>query len=492
MLPKHLYTAAQVRDLDQYALRQLAIDSYALMCRAGQSAFATLRTHWPRARRIAVICGPGNNGGDGYVFARLALAVGLDVRVIETANAATLQDAAASARADWLGGGGIAATSLQQAMQDADLIVDALFGTGLQRPITGVLAEMIETINQSNIPVFALDIPSGLHADTGAILGTSINAHRTLSFIGLKPGLFTAQGPARVGQVLWDGLGAPDSVYANLTPHAMRLDHTSLTDYLRPRANNAHKGDFGHVLVIGGCPGMSGAIQLCAEAALRAGAGLVSVATHPAHAALISAVRPEIMSHAIRTLADLDPLIKRANVIAIGPGLGQSAWIAELFQYVIQHTVQPLVIDADGLNLLASQPSYQPRWVLTPHPGEAGRLLNVSTNSVQTDRFKAAEDIVTRYGGVCVLKGSGTIIHAPQGRFLCSAGNPGMASGGMGDVLTGVVAAFIAQGLNLHTAACAAVCTHAVAGDRAAANGMQGLLASDVIAKLRTVCHYAL
>ncbi len=338
----------------------------------------------------------------------------------------------------------------------ADVIVDALLGTGLDREVTGDWAQAIAAANAHLAPKLAIDIPSGLHADTGRVLGLAIQAEVTISFIGLKQGLFTGEG--------W----------------------SKQAEFLTPRRRSAHKGDFGTVLVVGGAPGMAGAARLAGEAALRSGAGLVAVASHPDHAALLGAGRPELMCHAVADGDGLGPLLERADVVALGPGLGQGDWGRSLYARVLASD-KPLVLDADALNLLAAAPQASHRWIITPHPGEAGRLLGRPTAEVQADRFAAVRELQARYGGVAVLKGAGTLIfaasHRPPG--LCSDGNPGMASGGMGDALTGIVAALVAQGLSLEEAAGAGVCLHAAAGDLAAARGGErGLLASDLIAAL--------
>lgn len=269
----------------------------------------------------------------------------------------------------------------------------------------------------------------------------------------------------------------------------MMLSATPLTDsmlraWLPPRARASHKGDYGHVLVVGGDHGMVGAVRLAGEAAARTGSGLVSIATRAAHAAVIAAVRPELMCHGVECARDLRVLLQRASVIAIGPGLGQSAWAHDMLAAVLQMRL-PRVVDADALNLLAQEPMQCDHWVLTPHPGEAARLLGMTTKQVQADRLQAAQALQQRYGGVCVLKGAGTLVCTSESVAICEAGNPGMASGGMGDVLTGVIAGLLAQGLSLVDAACAGVYIHAKAGDRAAQEGERGLLASDVMPHLR-------
>lgn len=247
----------------------------------------------------------------------------------------------------------------------------------------------------------------------------------------------------------------------------------------------AHKGDFGHVLVFGGDHGMSGALRLAGEAALRTGAGLVSAATRAEHAASISVARPELMSHGIESASALAPLLKRATVLAVGPGLGQEEWGRKLLSSVLQSTL-PMVVDADALNLLAIEPSQRDNWILTPHVGEAARLLDVTIEQVQADRVAAAVTLQKKYGGVTVLKGAGTVVVGVTGDVaVCSEGNPGMASGGMGDVLTGVIAGLLAQGCLLTEAAQQGVCLHAHAADVAAQEGQRGLLASDLFPVLR-------
>jgi len=251
------------------------------------------------------------------------------------------------------------------------------------------------------------------------------------------------------------------------------------------RARDAHKGDFGHILVIGGDHGFSGAARMAGEAALRTGAGLVTVATRPGHAALLNTVRPELMCHGIADAKALAPLLQRATVIAIGPGLGQSPWGRALLNAALE-TKLPIIVDADALNLLASESARRDNWILTPHPGEAARLLGVSSVDIQSDRFQSAQALQEQYGGVVILKGAGTlIVDAEQSAAICTAGNPGMATGGMGDVLTGIVAGMVAQGLSLTDAAAAGVCLHAAAADRAAQAGERGLLANDLQIELR-------
>ncbi|EKD54425.1 MAG: hypothetical protein ACD_60C00087G0037 [uncultured bacterium] len=266
------------------------------------------------------------------------------------------------------------------------------------------------------------------------------------------------------------------------------LEFVQFADYLKPRPRDAHKGDFGHVLVMGGQSGYSGAVQLAALAALRVGAGLVSVATHPAHAEFLNMTHPEIMSHGIDSPGALSDLLVKATVIVLGPGLGLSAWSKKLFSAALE-AEKPLVLDADGLNLLAENPCKKTSWILTPHPGEAARLLKKSTTDIQQDRVEAIKQLQRQFNGEVVLKGSGSLVLGSKDNapFICTLGNPGMATAGMGDVLSGVLGGLIAQGIPTHIAAKLGVLVHAMAGDLAAEMGERGMIASDVIPYLRNI-----
>ncbi len=488
-LPYALYRAEQVREMDRVAIQTYGIPGEELMERAGQAAFALLRERWPDARRILVVCGPGNNGGDGYAVARLALEEGLDPLLVQLGHTARIRGEAAIHRQRYLdaGGGEILDTGWPV---DADVIVDAIFGTGLQRAIGGHWADAIQRIDRSGRPVLALDVPSGIHADSGSVLGIAVEAAATISFIGLKQGLFTGAAPDYVGEVFYHALEAPARLFASQIHAARRQDWKRQRGILPARRRTAHKGDFGHVLVIGGNHGMGGAARLAGEAALRCGAGLVSLATRAGHAASIVASRPELMAHGVDDAPDLAPMLERASVIVLGPGLGDDDWAGGLFDAAIA-AGRPGVLDADGLNRLAAlaTPPDLAGWVLTPHPGEAARLLDTTTREIQADRFAALQALQARFpGATIVLKGTGTLVSATAGKppSVCTVGNPGMASGGMGDVLGGAIAALLAQHLPADEAAIAGVCAHGEAGDRAAAErGQRGLLASDLFPWLR-------
>jgi hydroxyethylthiazole kinase-like uncharacterized protein yjeF len=483
-LPTDLYRAAQVRELDRTAIEDLQIPGYTLMQRAGQAAFDVLRARWPQAADLLVIAGPGNNGGDGYVVARLAHEVGISVQVLQLGDAGRLRGDALRAREHFLAAGGGVEPYAGQALPGCDVIVDALLGTGLEREVKGGFGDAIEAVNAHPAPALAVDIPSGLHADRGVPLGAAVRARCTVTFIGLKQGLFTGLAPDYCGEICFDALGVPQGVYARQEAAARRIVPELYGALLRPRERTAHKGHFGHVLVIGGEQGTSGAARMAAQAAARVGAGLVSVATRTVHAPVLNADIPVLMVHGVEDAADLEPLLGRASVVAIGPGLGRGDWGRRMFTAALA-CGRPLVVDADALNLLAEAPVSRQDWVLTPHPGEAGRLLGRDAGAIQGDRYGAAEALAQRLGGVVVLKGAGTVVRSRERTAVCSAGNPGMATGGMGDVLTGIVAGLLAQGLEPVAATELGVCLHATAGDVAAREGERGLIATDLFAPLR-------
>jgi NAD(P)H-hydrate epimerase len=487
-LPLDLYRADQVRGFDRAAIEGLGIPGAILMARAGEAALRALRARWPEARRLAVVCGAGNNGGDGYVLARLARQQGLDPRVLAVADPARLRgdalDAATAAR-----DAGVPFADFDPGpIDEAQVLVDALFGTGLDRPLEGPWAGAVDAVRASGRPVLALDLPSGLHADSGRVLGAAVRAAVTVTFVALKPGLFTGEGPAHCGRVLFHDLGVPRAVLAGALPAARRLDARALAQaWLAPRARDAHKGCFGHVLVVGGDHGYAGAARLAAEAAARCGAGLVSLGTRPEHVSAAVAARPEVMARGVEGGADLEALLARATVVALGPGLGRGPWGQGLALAALASGL-PLVVDADALGLLPEGAGAGR--VLTPHPGEAARMLGWTAAAVQADRLAAAAALRARFGGVVVLKGSGTVVDDGDGApGICDRGNPGMATGGMGDLLTGVIAALLAQGLPPGPAARLGVSLHASAADRAAQEGERGLLAGDLLAHLRTLAN---
>jgi len=479
---QRLYSAGQVRELDRVAIEDFDIDGYGLMKRAGLAAYRVLRYRFPLARRLVVYCGSGNNGGDGYVLAALAMRAGLSVRLVAVGEAKS--NTARQALAGFREAGGAPEAFDADAAPVADVMVDALLGTGLERAPAGDYARAIEQINRSGRPVLALDIPSGLQADTGAALEPCIRAEATATFIGRKLGCYTADGRAVSGRVYFDDLNVPPDVYAGIRGVASIIDPGLCAARLQTRPATAHKGDAGRVLIAGGNHGMPGAPCMAARAAHRSGAGLVYLATRSRPEDLVVNTL-ESMATEIAAPRDIEPMLARADVIAAGPGLGRDEWARGVWQTVLGAGL-PMVVDADALALLADTPLARDDWVLTPHPGEAARLLGCTAGAVQQDRVAAARAIQDRYGGVVVLKGPGTLVLG-DALYLCDLGNPGMASGGMGDVLTGVIAGLRGQGLPTEDAACYGVWCHGLAGDRAARRGVAGLTAGDLTEELQGI-----
>lgn len=491
-LPAAVFSAEQVRALDRIAIDDHGIAAYELMCRAGQAALEAALGHWPEARNWLVFCGAGNNAGDGYVLARLARARGLAVEAVSLIDPKKLRGEAATAWrecrdagvtvVDWADDRGAGAAT-------ADLIVDALLGTGIDRAVDGAFADAVGCINASGRPVLALDIPSGLDADTGLPRGVAVRADLTISFVGLKQGLYLGVAPDYRGDVEFSDLGISAEAYLNFEPRLRRLQIDELRAALPPRSRVAHKGDHGRLLLVGGAPGMGGAIRLAAEAALRCGAGLVYVATHRDSIGTVMAGRPEIICRPVKVPAELHESLASADAVVLGPGLGRSDWAQALWRQVLGSDL-PVIVDADGLNLLAEHGFVRRDWVLTPHPGEAARLLQTDTASVQADRLGACIELARRHGASVILKGACSLVAGPDAATggivrVCDRGNPGMASAGMGDVLAGVLGGLAVQLADLHQAAGAGLLLHALAGDAAAAAGERGTLASDLMPHIR-------
>jgi NAD(P)H-hydrate epimerase len=487
--PTAIYSAAQVRALDAFEIEKRRVPGFTLMTRAAQAAINLLRARWPQARRVAVVCGAGNNGGDGYVLARLAQEAGLETLVLAATPPDKLTGDARRAQEEWIAAGGRAHPFVADALSGSDVIVDALLGTGFHPPARAETLTVIHAINAARRPVLALDIPSGVDADSGAVHEEAVRAEITLSFVGYKSGLFLGAGAEHAGVVLLDDLGVVPPVQREFAPLMRRIDESEIALALPRRARDAHKGSSGRVLVIGGGPGMPGAARLAGAAALRVGAGLVTVAGAAENIAAVSGATPELIYLPVSSVTSLDEALAAATVVAIGPGLGTGDWSTRLWAQVLRARPPRVVVDADALNLLALDPARLPAdWIITPHPGEAARLLGVESAAVQADRLGAVRELHAKYGAVSVLKGAGTLVAgggATAEVFICDRGNPGMATAGMGDVLTGVVAGLRAQVGDSAQAARVAVLVHALAGDSAAMRGQRGLIASDVIAELR-------
>ncbi len=487
---KTFYSASSAQQIDQYAIQQLGIPGILLMKQAGFFAFQTLQkkffpsTSNTALKTISVLCGTGNNGGDGFIVAQLAKQAGLTVHIYLFGEANQLKDDALTAYQE-LQAIGITTTPFnfathQSTLQQSDVIVDAILGIGLDRPVTGQRFNDIQQINQLNRPVLALDIPSGLHADTGNVLGAAIRATHTCTFITQKIGLYSFQGSDIAGKVHYSPLYLKTNAFQSQTPIAY---HHSLDHWLAQRPKppaSQHKGQAGTVCFIGGNHNMMGAIQLAARASLHTGAGLVKVITQTEHTIALTQQQPELMCY---DQSQLNAQVQHANVIAIGPGLGLDDWATQCYQAALNHP-QPKVMDADALKLLAQTPQKQNNWILTPHPGEAAQLLNTTSQAIQADRIAAIHALHKKYGGIIVLKGNGTLVFDGEQVEICLAGNPRMAVGGMGDTLTGIIATLVTQGLSLWNAACLGVSLHAHAGDQVAQKNRTAVLPSELTLQL--------
>lgn len=492
-LTHKVFSAEQVRENEPFAAKEAGCSMFQLMQRAGEAVFKQLITRWPNARKILVVVGHGNNGGDGYIVSILARQKKLEVVLCCADTCREPKGDALTAQQQWLNAGQQLVSWQELEFADYDVIVDGLLGTGIKGKVQEPYQSIISAINDSPAAVLSIDLPSGLDANKGYPLGCAVNADCTVTFVGIKSGLVSAKAKEYAGELIFDDLAIGAEFSTLVTAKARLVNYASLMP-LPLRSLNAHKGTNGKLLCIGGNTGMPGAIRMSGEAALRTGAGLVKVFCHPASELQVSIGRPELML-ATRHVEDQ---LRWATCFAIGPGLGQDEWSLALFDTLHQHLIshpKPLVIDADGLNLLASRPelidSMRPA-VITPHPGEAARLLACKIDDIENNRFFAATELAKQYQTCCVLKGPGTIISDGSQSIVCSDGNPGMATGGMGDVLTGITAALLAQGIPAFQAAVYAVCLHANAADKVAAEyGQRGMLATDLFEPLRTLVNWA-
>lgn len=450
------------------------------MRRAASACCEVLSQRWPDARFIRVYCGSGNNAADGFIVAGLLAEKGFVVDVVMVGDTAKLgSDGQAAFKFCRQSSANLAPSDIN--LEPPSVIVDALLGTGFKGPLRPAYRAAIKLINQSAAPVLAVDVPSGLDVDSGYVAEIAVEASVTVTFIAMKRGLMTGHGLDLVGDLAFAALGADPQ----LTPPGEVVKVLNLPELLAqlpPRPRNAHKNRFGHVLVVGGDLGMGGAVLMSALAAMRVGAGLVSLATRPEHASVLMAHQPELMIRGVMDQHALRPMLEQASLVVLGPGLGQSDWGKALFQEVVD-TDLPIVLDADGLNLLSKNPVQRGNWILTPHPGEAARMLNVK--SVGEDRFEHAKTLQQSFGGVAVLKGAGTLVASASGMALCPYGNPGMSTAGMGDVLSGVVGGIWAQFPDIEQAASLGVALHSAAGDRAASAGERGMMATDLIPIIR-------
>ena len=464
-----------------------------LMERAGLAAAAIARELTTGGGRVLVVAGPGNNGGDAFVVARHLKSWWFQVELVFAGDAAKLPVDARAAHDAWRDCGGTNASELPHGKR-WDLVVDGLFGIGLKRDIAGRHAQLITAINALDTTVLALDVPSGLDSDTGAVRGHAVNATHTATFIALKPGLLTLDGPDYCGEIHVRTL---DLDAARLLTAQGRVIGSDIMKSLLPmRRANSHKGSYGSVGVLGGASGMVGAALLAGRAALHLGAGRVYAGLLDTGAPGVDSMQPELMLRMASDVLELEHL----NCIAVGPGLGMSATARDVLVIALRKRL-PLVLDADALNLIAADSAVQrlvtersEPTLLTPHPAEAARLLQQSTAAVQSDRVRAAIELAQRFCSLVVLKGAGSVCATADGSwFINTCGNAGMASAGMGDVLTGMIAALLAQGADAQAALLAGVYVHAAAADELVAQGIGpiGMTASDVYGAARRLLNRA-
>ncbi|MGQ4276737.1 NAD(P)H-hydrate dehydratase [Pseudidiomarina sp. E22-M8] len=493
---QHLvYRTAQVRERELEAAESLSVSAGQLMQRAAQSCLAALERQHPAPARVMILCGAGNNGGDGWVLARLAHAQGYRVQVVAAQPKTDLAKQAAAAWEDEHG----AVEPLEQLdrthVAEYDVIVDAMLGTGLSRDLDELYCRAVETLNDAKnfhkLWVLSIDCPTGLQSDHGVAIPVAVEADYTVTMVALKPGLLTAQAARYVGHLELAELGIAPAFRQLEQPFATLIEQEEVARHLPPRSPSSHKGSHGHVVVVGGAAGMSGAVVLAGRAALRAGAGKVSVLTHPDSHSIIASAQPELMvsSSAADSAAEVTEFITRASAVVLGPGLGESEWGRKLCEWILASDV-PVVLDADGLNWLAKNPSWAkrsaPLWI-TPHPGEAARLLSCSIAEVEQDRWAAVKQLAQRFEAQVLLKGPGSLVAPPDSARIriCRRGTPALAVGGAGDVLSGIAGSLVGQGLATEAILPCAAWLHGVAGEHAAISGERGTLPSDLMEPLR-------
>ncbi|MCG9662647.1 NAD(P)H-hydrate dehydratase [Vibrio mediterranei] len=491
-LPESLFTSQQVREGEKIVAQQLRIEMYTLMQQAGASVFELIQTYYSETRKLLVCCGKGNNGGDGYIVAKLSLSAGYAVTVWQIGDSSALKGDALRAKDEFLAAGGVIDSPENVVADDIDVIIDALLGTGISGEVRPFYSHVFDRLNQSSKPIISIDTPSGLDTDTGVVLGNAIKADRTLTFIGVKQGLVTGRARAFTGHLHFAGLGV-DREFAQQNKANVVLTNNHWMSYLPQRAKDSHKGTHGKLLVVGANDGMSGAAYLASAACLRAGGGLCAVLTHEASVTPIRTLLPEAMIDACTTQS-LTERVNWSSAIAIGVGLGRTAWSARVFDQTLKLAMSldlPVVIDADGLywlNQIQSDTAVLKNHIITPHPGEAAQLLNCRISDIEKDRFQAIRALQKTYGGVVVLKGAGTLIYDGQSMVVCHAGNPGMSSGGMGDLLTGTILALLGQGKNNMQSATLGTLIHSLAADQESKeHGEVGMLASDLLPQIRLV-----
>ncbi len=504
--------AAQMRDADRQTIEEIGIPSMVLMENAGRQVVAALEAAYDdlNERHVAVLCGPGTNGGDGFVIARTLHQRGIDVSVFVVATLAAVKGDA-RLNLEILGRLGLTVVEIsdEQAwdlhfseISQCELIVDAIFGTGLKSPLAGMMETVAADVNASGIPVVAVDLPTGLSADHAEPIGESIRANMTVTLAAPKLPLVLPPGEAQAGSIVVADIGIPPEIIDGLPgPRIELLTREAMRELLQPRESDSHKGDYGHVLVIAGSRGKTGAAHLAAVGALRSGAGLVTIATPRTAQPIVAAMGAEYMTVPLDetgegtiALSGLERVLEfEPDVIAAGPGLGTGPDVTAFIHGLVTKSESPLVLDADALNALASEPGLLQSGaegarpvIVTPHPGEMARLTNSTTEEVQSNRLDVARDFAVQHQIYVVLKGYRTLVATPDGKvFINPLGNPGMATGGTGDVLSGVLAAWLGQLLDAEAACKLGVYLHALAGDLTEADeGEVAMTAGDLAGHL--------
>jgi NAD(P)H-hydrate epimerase len=497
--------SAQMREADRRTIEEIGIPSLVLMENAGRQVVAAMEAMHDdlNDRHVAVLCGRGNNGGDGFVVARTLAQRGVDVSVFLLGQVVDVRGDART-NLEILGHLGLTVVEIADSqawelhfseVSNCTLIVDAIFGTGLKAPVSGLIQSVIADVNASGIPIVSIDLPSGLSADSSEPIGDSIEAGLTITIAAPKLPLVLPPAETRAGDIVIADIGIPAGILESLEgPRLELLTRSAMREIVTPRVPDSHKGDYGRVLIVGGSRGKTGAAHLSAVGALRSGAGLVTIATAVSCQAVIAAMAPEYMTEALDEADEgLDPdavehvLELARDVVAIGPGLGQAAGTRDFILRLVDRATMPLVIDADGLNAFAGAPDRLAGRegrdvIITPHPGEMGRLVGMSTDEVQANRLDVARNFAVVHHVYVVLKGHRTLIATPDEKvFINPTGNPGMATGGTGDVLTGMMAAWLAQLLDAEAACKLAVYLHGMAGDLAEADeGEVSMTAGDL------------
>ena len=508
-----LYSSAEIKLIEQNAADKGGFELYSLMEKAGLSALKKVNRHWPEIKQITIVCGKGNNAGDGFVLARLAAEAGLVVQVLLVESEPEFKGDALTAYQTLTHQKTLDSPekiTIKQfkpsLLEGQPLIIDAILGTGICGALRDNYKQVVESINDfvestnnkqpQSTAVFSIDIPTGLESDTGFANPLAIKASRTLTFVALKSGMVTGYARACCGIIELDDLGLNETetlALERIKPRAWLNDADALIASLPKRSNVSHKGDHGHLLLVGGDFGFGGAILMSAMAAARCGTGKLTILTRDAHIAPILTQCPEAMIRSIESVDEpiLEKVLSEVDAIVIGPGLGQEDWGKSLLAAVCASKL-PLLVDADALNIIANDKDYNEHclgtkpWVMTPHPGEAARLLDTNIALIEKNRYQSAEQLQKKFSAVIVLKGAGTIIADNENHItVCDEGNPGMASAGMGDILTGIIGALLAQKVEVGVAARIGVALHARAGDLAAMNGQKGLMATDLIGPLR-------